>query len=76
MENGQEEKKRHFFKVTYCCRPSWALQKECAMGQKKSCYMDVSWRKDAGIPPWTTTRVGGLGQFKRGFESRRKLIRS
>lgn len=63
--------KEAFSKVTYCCRPSWALQKEHAMGEKKSCYMNVAWRKDAGIPS-LTTRLGGLGQFKRGFESRRK----
>ena len=51
--------KEVFFKVNYCCRLSWALQKEHAMGDKKSCYVDDAERKDAGIPPLAMKTEGG-----------------
>jgi len=47
-----KKRKSYFFKVNYRYRQSWALRKEHAMGEKKSCYVDGEDRKDAGILHW------------------------
>lgn len=50
--------KEVYFKVNYCGRLSSAVQKEHALEDKSSCYVDDAERKDAEIPPLATKTEG------------------
>lgn len=52
--------KEAFSKVTYCCRPSWALQKEHAMGEKKELLHECRMEKRCWNPI-TDYKAGWLG---------------